>query len=226
MEVKIAYTLSPRWVLYLDKSIRSLRLAWINNHIDVFAEPWKYCFDWNNIFGHRDDITLHRNEKKLWCFKNYNHVVNEMIKDWYDWYVMILQDDFIFEPDLSNKILDFVQNYSSDDLWYLCLWTPFSYPDINKYWWNESRLWWWSRLALYFMHARTMREMIQHPFYINHLENYKENKQVDACVSETLLQMWKKMFFHNPSLATHIWETSSVWHDDPYVNMKYHKIIL
>lgn len=225
MEVRIAYTLAPRNTMYINHSIASLRAAWFSERINIFAEPWEYTID-----KHEWEVILRVAEEKFWCFKNYHRAVINTLLDDYDWYVMILQDDFIFEPGMRKTVEDFIKKIEEYDwwvdLWYLCLGTPFTYPDIHRYWWNSSSLWRWSRLALYLMHSSTMREMIKHPFYMNHLENYEANKQVDACVSETLLQMGKQMFFHNPSLATHVWEESSVDHFDPYVNMKYHKVIL
>lgn len=218
--LRIGYTLAMRdWDKakqpYIDVSIASLRKQWFDQKIIIFAEPGNYKIEDKNI-------ELRINPTQLWCFANYHNAASNLSTNW-DGYILIMQDDFIMHDGATLAIDEMLYN---TDFGYLCLSTPFGCPGIKKRGWNVIDLGRAAWCALYLMSANTMRAMIQHEFYQNHLHHYYPNKHVDACVSETILRMGKPMYYHNPSLATHIGVISSVWHEDAQVGMRYDKVIL
>lgn len=213
MKIAIWYTLAPRAEAYINKSIRSFRDAWFFEKIYIYAEPWEYSIEDDNF-----EIIVNKN--KLWCFKNYHNALTQLIKKNKE-YVWVMQDDFIIMPEAKTKIAEFLLDVS--EFWYVSINTPFRFPDIHCMWWNISNMGRWARPANYIMKTQTAIEMQAFTFYVNHLENYEENKQVDACVSECMKQMGKTMYYHNPSLSVHIGKESSIGHDDNDIWFRYRK---
>lgn len=214
MEIAIGYTLAPRAETYINRSIASLRAAGFCEKIYIYAEPWEYTIK-------DDNFEMIVNKNNLWCFKNYDNALSSLIKK-NKKYVWVLQDDFVIMPETKTKVAEFILD--SSEFGYLSINTPFRFPDIHCMWWNISALWWGARPANYIMRTDTAIEVQNHPFYINHLENYEDNKQVDACISECMKQLWKTMYYHNPSLSVHIGKESSIEHIDEYNGMRYWKL--
>lgn len=197
-------TIAPRKVPTINACIKSLRDAGIDNRIYIFAEPWQYHIKDKNV-------KIIKNKKQLWCFRNYHNMVSQLVKFDGD-YIATIQDDFIFDKSLWQKIED-ILNYPFH-FWYVNLHTR---PRLEKFmyknWWNNIKLWWKAWGMCYMYKKEVLSKIIEHPFYQSHLHTYKANQQIDACISEVLLQMGMPMYYYNPSLSIHIWD-SVIWHKD------------
>jgi hypothetical protein len=55
-------------------------------------------------------------------------------------------------------------------------------------------------------------KVLEHPFFINHRDNYAKNQQIDHAVPETIHRMGLKQKFYLPSLINHIGFTSTIGH--------------
>ncbi len=206
-------TLAPRKKETYNFAIHSLRTAGFSNKITLFMEPGSYDFKDHNLL-------LVKNKEKLGCFKNYDYGLNYLLKYTKKPFIFIMQDDYIFSDKAFNR-LNSIMNFNIKDIGYF---SPLLYIrmaeklkiDSFTEGWKESSIGWGSWGACYIMPINSVKKMLQHPFYINHLNNYKKNEQIDACVSETFKQLPLKMFFHIPSLVEHIGDHSTLKHDNAY----------
>ena len=68
----------------------------------------------------------------------------------------------------------------------------------------------------YVFRRETALKMLEHPFMINHRDNYAANQQIDHCVPSVADQMNLKQMFYVPSLIKHIGYTSTIGHKHTY----------
>lgn len=204
MKYVIWITLAPRPNPTINECLKAIRDAGFNEKIYIFAEPGDYQIEDENV-------EVRTNIVKLWCFKNYNNMVEQLLELDVE-YIATRQDDFIIKPEAYDKFMDMIDHPCT--FWYFSYHTR---PRLSKYvtknWWNNIMLWrqaWWME---YVFRKDVLQAIINHPFYQSHLLTYKKNQQIDACVSEVLKQMNLPNYYHNPSLSTHRWE-STIWHID------------
>lgn len=194
----------------LNACIKSLRDNGVKNTIHIFAEP----VDWKKKYEIKDkNIKMHINKERLWCFRNFHKMLVTLVGLWTK-YIRLGQDDFVYEPWLSDKLKQIVSD--SGSFWYYAMTTrPRMEKHIYKNWWNTVKLWRFARWMNYIMRTDAANIMIRHPFYQNHLMTYTKNQQVDSCVSYVLSLLKLPMYYHNPSLSYHKWE-STIGHVDRY----------
>jgi len=166
--------------------------------IFIRAEPWAEYRE--ERWGY---IDFRQNRVQAGCFTNHDHLIQSMLKTEAERF-MILQDDFIYHPDCFEKVKDAIS--FDPNAWYFCFHTNTVYePAIKKEWRNRLDVGFWIAFQVsYLMNRETLKAVVEHEFYQNHLHTYIKNEQVDACISETLKIMWKPMYYHNPSLSIHI----------------------
>lgn len=199
---------APRKENTIDRTIESTRNWSKDYNIIVRAEPKTRQVD---------NVDLRKNEYIEWCMQNHHKLFLDLLDSWEEW-VLIAQDDFYYDQNAWDIIEDII--YTVDkDIWYYNFYTNMVYRwVIHKEWRTQLDIWYQTAYQVnYLMQTRVLHKVIQHPFYQKHLKTYKPNKQVDACISEVLHQLWLPMYYHNPSLSIHIWHSSSIiWHAHRY----------
>lgn len=194
----------------LNACIKSLRDNGVENTIYIFAEP----AEWKKKYKIKDkNIKLEINKERLWCFRNFHKMLVTLM-----WlgkkYIWLWQDDFVFLDWLSDKLKQIVSD--SWTFWYYAMTTrPRMEQHIYKNWRNAVKLWRFAWGMNYVMRTDVAKIMLRHPFYQNHLMTYTKNQQVDSCVSYVLDLLRLPMYYHNPSLSYHKWE-STIGHIDRY----------
>lgn len=201
----VGMRLAPRKQETVNQCIESFRAAGFQKEtIHIFAEPGKYKIKDKNI-------VMHMNEERLWDFANYNNALQSLVKMW-DRYIILLEDDFIFEPNLKKELVNIINKRES--FWYVSLYTDrVSWFYCNKMWWNDVRVWWGITWALFMYDKYVVEEMLKHPYYLWHLHSYKKNNATDCAIAELMTKMNLTCRYPNPSLAAHIGTTSTLWHD-------------
>lgn len=186
----------------INKSIASLR-QFYSGIIHIYGEPGGYKIN-------DPGVDLKINKKKLGCFKNFHNALSDLVTYDND-HVLVLADDFIYTKALFKKI-PFHGNYG-----YYALFTPkgMTHPPCNlrKRGWNKINMGWATSFGgLYLMKTQVAKQIIEHPFYQNHLNNYKKNQQIDHCIPEVCYQLGLDQWYSNPSLANHIGYQSTIGH--------------
>ncbi len=193
----IAVITAPREIQTINKCISSIWAAGYHGAIHIFAESETKNVNHENV---------HRNKKKLGAFGNYNRALTWMIENTTSDEIVILNDDLLLHKDaFKHTKVNF--NYG-----YLCLFTveqDIPHIDRNQKGWIKIKTGINTWGAGFLMKRETAKQLVEHPFYQERLITSPE-KGIDATVSETMLQMNKKMFVHNPSLSEHIGEKSSI----------------
>ena len=212
MEISVWMTLAPREKEEVNQTIASFRKVWFKNKIHIYAEPWEYNIKYKNI-----ELNIHKEKKG--CFKNFDYTFKQLIKKKTD-YILILQDDFLIQK-WAKKNIEKVISVQGEKFWFISLNTRHYWnyleEELYKKWWNQNTLGWRFSPAFFLFSRWGARQIVKHPFYINHLENYKKNQQVDSCIWETCKQLWLEMYNHNPSLSIQRWETSTLWHNPIFI---------
>ena len=205
--LKIAMMLAPREVEEYQKTLKRFKEILPNEKITIFAEPWEYKIKDKNF-----DLIIH-NEKKG-CFKNFDFVVRELLKTDGD-YFLVLQDDIFLGKDVLEKIKEVVK-IREQDFWFISINTTqikkYLEDEIYKNGWNANEWGWQFCPALFFFSRYWLQKIVDHEFYNNHLKNYVQNRQIDACIGETVKRLWLASYVHNPSLSIQKGRTSTIGH--------------
>jgi len=194
----IGMTLAPRENPTVNKSLKSLRKAGVKDKIYIFAEPWEYNIEDKNV-----EVVM--NKKKLWCFKNFNNAMEQLLKMDSE-YIFFTQDDYEYFWDVSKELEDLIKDKS--DFWY---YNFTSRPKLNnriyKQWWQNLYydLGWW---VCWLLKSSVIKNIMNSYLYINHLYTYTKNKQIDLVIPHICSIAWLSTYYHNPSFTTHIWETT------------------
>jgi len=200
--IKFVVTLIEREKPTINKSIQSLRDCWINETIYIYAEPWTYQIEDNNI-------KLEINEVKRWCFMNFDYSIKQN-KD--KEYVIYFQDDYIFRQWFKEELEKIISEWK--DFAYYNFILDYRVADvISRQGWNDIRNGWSNIWACYLFN--NIERIINHPFYANHLKTYipKRNQQIDACIWQIGKELWLPCYLPSYSYIAHIWE-STIGHSD------------
>jgi len=158
------------------------------------------------------DIKAFNIGKQVGCFKHYARCLEYLtnISQGND-IVAVLPDDLIY------RNLDGIEKALKPNVGYCAIYTPHELGRRNRWkfgGWQESKGGWDSSYGGgYFFRASTVRKILEHPFFIDHRDNYKENQQIDHCIPEVVHQLGLKQLFHVPSLSKHIGLTSTIGHE-------------
>lgn len=182
----------------INRTISSLRSIGIDSKIYIFSEPHEL-----NITDKNVDIKM--NKETLGCFKNYNNALTFMSE--IDGYIGVFSDDFIFSSQTLNRM-----RYSDG---YYAFYTPKGMSlnnDLSEGWNEVNKGWEGSYGGNYVMHSSVAKKIINHDFYINHLNNYEKNQQIDHCIPEVCFQLGIQQYYHRPSLSNHVGYKSTIGH--------------
>lgn len=211
--MNICITLAPRAKQTVNHCIESLRKAWIENKIYIFAEPWKYIIKDKNI-----ELKIH--EKKMWCFLNYDYVLRKMFRK--KKYLRIVQDDYHFRKWTKEELEHIISDKKKFGFYNMYL----AGQHVKYITWNnireDSRFGWHSVWACYVMKKWVIKQLLNHKFYLHHKEVYVPtiwNQQIDACIWECFKQMELATYYPITSWAAHIGEESTIWHTDRNNNL-------
>ena len=208
----LAMTTAPRRQATLDRSLSSLRAAGFGEDVHVFAEPGTLSDSGSSALATLDGrMILHENAYGRGCFGNWKGALEWLILQTTASWMLLLQDDAIWQPDSAKEL--FAQMAVRQDQ-RTGLISPYTSPVVvaNNFvdGWNECHAGWgfWGALALC-MKRVAAEELIQHPRFANHAGD----KQVDAVVAASMLDLNRPSFVHVPSLVDHIGATSTIGRD-------------
>jgi hypothetical protein len=97
--------------------------------------------------------------------------------------------------------------WPSSDASVVSIYTPRPYASNNK--WSHGILPLWGAVAYFFL-PETLDSLLMHPI----IRRWDGDKCIDIKVGEWTDAINKVPFYHNPSLAQHVSECSSIWGDD------------
>ncbi len=205
--IEIGMITAPRKKPTIDLSMKYLRKAGFQEHVTVFAEPGDYKINYPNY-------TIKKNKVKLGCFKNYHNALSQVVNTDKD-YVLIVADDFIYNKLTYKHVLKAIN--SMDNYAYLALFTPhgMKHPpcQIRGKGWVKVNMGWGAAFGgIRIMKTEIAKQIITHDYYLNHLENYEKNQQIDHCIPQVCFELGLDQYFHVPSLADHIGKHSTIGH--------------
>lgn len=207
--IHIAMITTKRKMPTIAQSVQSLRDAGFDQPIKIFAEPSK--LKW--YIPPLENVSVSYNPRKLGICKNSTFSIDRMFYDEKVEYVFIAQDDFIYAENTAEIIDEALPKMIDPNFWYLCLYTDRrNSREITKQWWNNLNKWWHTLWALYIFSRESREKIKSYPFYRQHVFGGKESERWDCCVAETTKLLGLDAWYHNPSLAAHIWRTSTVGH--------------
>lgn len=212
---------APRKISTIEKTIASFRKVFGDQHINLYMEPYDspmsaYTFDLEKLWN----VTCHRNQKRLGDVGNYHNALQNLFQ-WTDSdYIAVLEDDWLF-ADSAKDVLYKLLNKLQWGFWYASFSTDScSGLYINKTWWNDvsingdNRVGRWLTGNMFIFPRDVVRQILDHPFYTNHVLWYKRWNASDCMIAETVKQLGYKTLYHNPSLVSHIGNVSTLGHDE------------
>ena len=151
------------------------------------------------------------------CFKHYYRVLEDLCNSESE-YVAVFSDDVIY----FNGWLERALQGFTDGVGYVACYVPNELAKRHEMvqGWNEIKGGWNDIYGGGFVFKREIaKELLQHPFILNHLENYEANQQIDLAIPESVFQMGLKQMFHIPSLMNHIGHSSTIGHKHTHDNV-------
>ena len=198
--LSVAVITAHREIPTLKYSIASLR-KWFKEKLYIYAEPAKYELSANDFI-----MEVHKNKKG--CFKNFDYALKQLLKKEND-YILVVSDDVVYYREIDKIIKDVIET-NLDGVY--CLFANKGNVTSNTFGWNEINQGWNNWNGLYLMNKKTAEMIVNSETYIDHLENYAANKQIDACIGLCCKVLEIPMYFHNPSLSYTIGVTSTINH--------------
>lgn len=204
MKIAVGITYVPRVSENVRLSINSLLEASKAHDVSLTFYP-------DGCDMAADFIPAHPSHTRLGCFKNFARALVDLCATDAD-VVAVLPDDLTYYPDCFDQINSQVM---ADGVGYCAAYTPRLVGQRNRFnrGWNVINGGWRSSYGgAYFFPIAVAREVIAHPFFIDHLENYAANQQIDHCIPEVVHRIGYRQMFHSPSLVHHIGLTSTIGH--------------
>jgi hypothetical protein len=163
-------------------------------------------------FPHRTDFEVKMLGEHVGCFKHYYRTLEDLCKTDSE-IIGAFSDDVLFREDwLKVAHRMFAKN---PYIGYLeCFTAKGMLPRLqNKKGWNEMKGGWAKTWGGGYLFRREVAEKIlQHPFILDHLNNYEANQQIDHAIPEAVHQMGYLQYAHIPSLMKHIGKFSTIGH--------------
>lgn len=163
--------------------------------------------------GHyvRPIIEVKRLGEKAGCFKHWYRVLADLCATDAD-AVGIMPDDVQYHPQIWDVV---TPKLAEKGTGYVAAFLPKGMA--NRYAWGKgwhqcNGGWATSWGGGYLFPISVARDLLQHPFIIDHRDNYAPNKQIDHAVPEAIHRMGLTQWYHYPSLLRHIGFTSTVGH--------------
>jgi len=160
---------------------------------------------------HPDFIPAYPSGTRLGCFKNFARTLAHLCESTAD-VVAVLPDDLLHYPECFDRISE---GLTTSNVGYCAAYTPklLGQRERMKRGWNEVKGGYYSSYGgAYFFPIEVARQVIAHPFFINHRDNYAPNQQIDHCIPEVVHQLGYRQLFHGPSLTQHVGLTSTIGH--------------
>jgi hypothetical protein len=207
--IKIAIMHIPRELETIDRSLRSMKDGFRG---ELFIAPDGDC-DVASITKKMGVRSIF-NKDRVGCFRHYARTLKWLIKNTQDGDILaVLPDDLIYLP--FEKAI--TQALKSDKVGYCAIYTPREMGRRNNWkfggWQVVTGGYGESYGGGYFFKREVAKQVIQHDFFVNHLNNYEKNQQIDHAVPEVIHQMGLKQLWHVPSLSKHIGVTSTIGHE-------------
>ncbi len=204
MKLAIAVTTAPRETPTLGRSLDSLRNAGFADTVHVFAEPSSLTRDFSAA-GH---VQIHQHRELTGCFGNWLHAASWLVKEKDATHILMCEDDVEYCRSSREKLFDGLSSLL--DIGYVSLYTPIHNVKVAR---NPLNSGWvalnlgrrsWGSLA-YVFSKQVLTDVIRRA-------DWRLQKGRDAHVSSYITQLGLNCWFHVPSLARHIGETSTVGH--------------
>lgn len=145
------------------------------------------------------------------CFKHYYRVLEDLCKSDAE-YVVVLSDDILF----ADNWIDIAVSGLKEDVGFVAMYVPNELRRRFKWqkdgWYEVKGGWDKTYGGGYAYRRETALKMLEHPFMINHRDNYEKNQQIDHCIPEVSHRMGLKQMFYCPSLLKHIGYESTLGH--------------
>lgn len=200
---------------YCEQAAFSLRRAGFTESLHCFVEPGAEQHIPNPS---RWNITMHQNEQKLGCFKNFRHSLRFLTENTNADWILMLQDDCIWRLDGSVKIHEAINTPSLQTVGFLSPYTSKAMvpaPQQKASLWRDKSAWinakfhnkaFWGAVAMLFPRDSAMKLESESKRYREH----KHHRKLDVVVGNAIrreLEMPIKV--HVPSLCDHIgsWST-------------------
>jgi len=221
MNLWIGITTAPRKDSTLDVVLESILDQYDKYSVLVFAEPNtqidKTAEDYNF------NVWYIHNEKQLWCVWNRVNTLKYFIEETKAEYIRINQDDFRLEPWALEKAMKVVNENTVVNM-YTSIRQEMHQWIIYKDWRNLNDRAWHTRWSSYIMHRDIAQRVLDAPFFRTHQYTYSRNQQLDNALWQVLADLWVTNLYHNPSLTTHIGDSSTIGHKDFLVNKTASKV--
>ena len=200
MKTTIGITWIPRGREYFSKSIKTI------DHDNVIIYPDGYEFPFPTKYEVRN---LGDN---IGCFKHYYRVLEDLVNNTDSEVVGIFADDLLYR---KGWIQEAIKPLMDSSVGYTVCYVPNGLK-IRNGWrdgWNEFDGGWHNVFGGGFLFRKEVaKQILQHPFILNHLANYKQNQQIDLAIPEAMKQIGLKQLFHVPSFINHIGLVSTIGH--------------
>lgn len=144
------------------------------------------------------------------CFRHYYRVLSDLCNSDAE-YVAVMSDDVLYAPKWHETAISamiegagFVACYTPEGLRKRNGWGK-GIHEIKGGWassWGGS----------YLMKREVAKKVLNHPYFINHRDNYDKNQQIDHALPNCINLMGLKQLFLVPSLIDHIGFTSTIGH--------------
>lgn len=153
-----------------------------------------------------EDVRVFSDDGRYGCKMNYHRAFSTMTSEANSWdFIAIIQDDMVPCKQLIETVNSRPRQSAS-------LFTPHHNvrhcPDDNG--WVDLNPGWGGWGTQFLLPVEVCREVLAHPFYIEHLHNELDQRHTDACMWEVLQRMGERVVTHIPSLFDHIGETSTI----------------
>lgn len=206
MSLEIGVLTTDRIEPTINRTLSAIRYGGYTGVIHIFQEPME-----DRLY--RDsNYWIHKNTKQLGCFGNFHNALTYLSQSTSD-YIGVIGDDFEFSRGAFIMVEQAFRLY--EKIGFLSMYTPQGmgarygmhdgWQSINLGWKNT-----WG--GNYIFPREVAKQIIKHPFYLDHLENYKANQQIDHCIPEVCHQLGLNQMFHVPSFSDHIGMRSTIGH--------------
>lgn len=210
-KIDLAIITAPRRKSTITDTAHSIRSAKFDGIIQIFAEP-------DTIIS-LTKCYIHRNQWKYGAFKNFHQALSWMVENSDKKYIMISGDDFKFARTAFHEVIKLAEKL--DDFGYLSMFTPVGmshYPEIRDGWNQFNYGWKKAYGGQYLFRRSTAEKIIESDFYLDHLENYEKNEQIDHAIPAACYELKLAQWYRVPSLCDHIGRHSTLGHDHTALN--------
>jgi len=200
MKTTIGITWIPRGREYFSKSIKTIDHDNVIIYPDGFEFPIPTKYEVRNLGNN------------VGCFKHYYRVLHDLVHNTDADVVGIFADDLLYR---NGWVQEATEKLKDESIGYVACYVPNGLAIRNgwKSEWNEFDGGWDNVFGGGFMMRKEVAiQVLEHPFILDHLANYKKNQQIDLAVPEAMKRIGLKQVFRLPSFINHIGLRSTIGH--------------